>query len=81
MRSWAVQWQQLFWRSLMAQIRNPTDATARLLLSCYVGALAGDLWQELVAITSSSCSSSSSDSSSSASCMCCRCLSVLLQSG
>ena len=34
---------QLFWRSLLAQVRNPTDATARLLLSCYVGLSAGEL--------------------------------------
>ncbi len=31
----------LFERSLLAQLRNPTDVTARLLLSCWVGMVAG----------------------------------------
>ena len=37
-------WTQLWWllkRSLVAQLRNPTDVTSRLLLSCWIGLLAG----------------------------------------
>jgi len=40
-RSWATQFRVLFRRALRAQLRNPTDVTARLLLSCWVGMVAG----------------------------------------
>ncbi|KAK9834135.1 hypothetical protein WJX81_001128 [Elliptochloris bilobata] len=39
--SWCMQFRVLLRRALLAQLRNPTDVTARLLLSCYVGLLAG----------------------------------------
>ena len=39
--SWGAQFSVLFRRSVLAQLRNPTDATSRLLLSCWVGILAG----------------------------------------
>ena len=40
-RSWLTQFGLLFKRALLAQLRNPTDVTARLFLSTWVGALAG----------------------------------------
>ena len=40
-RSWCMQFRVLLRRALLAQLRNPTDVTARLFLSCYVGLLAG----------------------------------------
>ena len=39
--SWGTQYGVLLKRSLLAQLRNPTDTTARLLLSAWVGVLAG----------------------------------------
>ena len=36
-----MQFRMLLQRALLAQLRNPTDVTARLFLSCYVGLLAG----------------------------------------
>ena len=36
-RSWCMQFRVLLRRALLAQLRNPTDVTARLFLSCYVG--------------------------------------------
>ena len=36
-----MQFRVLLRRALVAQLRNPTDVTARLLLSTYVGLLAG----------------------------------------
>ncbi len=39
--SWGTQYAVLLKRSLLAQLRNPTDTTARLLLSTWVGMLAG----------------------------------------
>ena len=39
--SWGTQYGVLLKRSLLAQLRNPTDTTARLLLSIWVGMLAG----------------------------------------
>ena len=41
--SWCMQFRVLLRRALVAQLRNPTDVTARLLLSTYVGLLAGTL--------------------------------------
>ena len=43
-RSWCTQFQVLLQRSLLAQLRNPTDVSARLLLSCWVGLVAGAPW-------------------------------------
>jgi hypothetical protein len=40
-RSWGTQFGVLFRRALRAQLRNPTDATSRLLMSTCVGLLAG----------------------------------------
>ena len=40
-RSWGMQFCVLLRRALRAQLRNPTDVTARLLLSCWVGMVAG----------------------------------------
>ncbi len=40
-RSWGTQFRVLFRRALRAQLRNPTDATSRLLMSTCVGLLAG----------------------------------------
>jgi hypothetical protein len=40
-RSWLTQFGLLFKRALLAQLRNPTDVTARLFLSTWVGMLAG----------------------------------------
>ncbi len=39
--SWWTQFWWLLKRSLIAQLRNPTDVTSRLLLSCWIGLLAG----------------------------------------
>ncbi|CAL5218719.1 g432 [Coccomyxa viridis] len=39
--SWWTQYWWLLKRSLVAQLRNPTDVTSRLLLSCWIGLLAG----------------------------------------
>ncbi len=41
--SWGTQFWWLLKRSFKAQLRNPTDVTSRLLLSCWIGAFAGDL--------------------------------------
>ena len=41
--SWWTQYWWLLKRSLLAQLRNPTDVTSRLLLSCWIGLLAGAL--------------------------------------
>ena len=41
LRSWLTQFGLLFKRALLAQLRNPTDVTARLFLSTWVGMLAG----------------------------------------
>ena len=41
LRSWGTQFWWLLKRSLVAQLRNPTDITSRLLLSCWIGLLAG----------------------------------------
>lgn len=41
--SWETQFNVLLKRSLLAQLRNPTDTTSRLLLSVWVGMLAGAL--------------------------------------
>ena len=41
LRSWGTQFWWLLKRSLVAQLRNPTDVTSRLLLSCWIGLLAG----------------------------------------
>ncbi len=39
--SWWTRFWWLLKRSLVAQLRNPTDVTSRLLLSCWIGLLAG----------------------------------------
>ena len=39
--SWGTQFWWLLKRSFVAQLRNPTDVTSRLLLSCWIGAFAG----------------------------------------
>jgi hypothetical protein len=41
LRSWGTQFWWLLQRSLVTQLRNPTDVTSRLLLSCWIGLLAG----------------------------------------
>jgi hypothetical protein len=38
---WLTQFQVLLHRAFVAQLRNPTDVTSRLLLSVWVGILAG----------------------------------------
>lgn len=40
-RSWWTQFRVLLKRALLGQLRNPTDASCRLLMSCWVGTLAG----------------------------------------
>ena len=39
--SWGRQFTVLAKRHLLGQLRNPTDSSSRLLMSCYVGLLAG----------------------------------------
>ena len=39
--SWTRQFAVLAKRHLQGQLRNPTDSSSRLLMSCYVGLLAG----------------------------------------
>ena len=39
--SWTRQFAVLAKRHLLGQLRNPTDSSSRLLMSCYVGLLAG----------------------------------------
>ena len=39
--AWGTQFWWLLKRSFKAQLRNPTDVTSRLLLSCWIGAFAG----------------------------------------
>ena len=39
--SYWTQFRVLFHRSVLAQLRNPTDVTSRLMLSCWVGTFAG----------------------------------------
>ena len=39
--SYWTQFKVLFHRSVLAQLRNPTDVTSRLMLSCWVGTFAG----------------------------------------
>ena len=40
-RSWCTQFRWLLQRSFVAQLRNPTDVTGRLLLSVWIGLFAG----------------------------------------
>ena len=45
--SWWRQFMTLLWRSLLNQLRNPTDTSSRLLMSTWVGTLAGLVFYNL----------------------------------
>ena len=46
--SWGLQFRTLLHRTLLTQMRNPTDAAARVLISCYAAAIGGESLAKLL---------------------------------